>query len=185
MSFRTTRFLGIWALAASLLLVGFPRPASACACAAALPADLIDEADLVFVGTPTASQPAFGGDVVETMFVVDTVVKGEVGSTVVLTADADSECGPLTSDGAAIGVAAVQEAGDVLDRLCGLVDADQLLVAAQGMGLEMTSPEPSEQPTEMPESTSTYAAAIPLSVGLSLVFLAAVALGTRSTSVSR
>lgn len=185
MSVRLTRIVGIWALAAATLVVGFPRSASACSCAADLPSDIIAGADLLFVGAAQASQSTFSGERVEILFVVDAVIKGEVGASVVLSYPSDSGCGELPADGASIGVAAVEVRGDVLSELCSVVDAEQLLAAARQEGLEVMAPTPAPEPAEMPESTSTYAAAIPLSVGLSLVFLAAVALGTRTNTLSR
>lgn len=185
MSVRITRFVGIWALAAATLVVGFPRSASACSCAADLPADIIAGADLVFVGAPSASQATFGGERVEILFVTDAVIKGEIGSNVVLSYRVDSGCGEIPTDGTSIGVAAVEVSGDVLGELCSVVDAEQLLAAARQQGLEVTVPIPAPEATEIPASTTTYAAAIPLSVGLSLVFLAAVALGTRTSTLSR
>ena len=185
MSIRITRLVGIWALTATVLLIGFPRPASACSCGAALPAEIIDDADVVFVGSASESQPAFSGDTIETLFVVDSVIKGDVGADIVLSSHVDSGCGGFPTDGAAIGVAAVRVSGDVLGEVCSVIDSQQLLAAAEGLGIEITNPTPTPQPAELPESTTAYAAAIPLSIGLSLVFLAAVALGTRTNSLSR
>lgn len=185
MSVRLTRLVGIWALAAATLVVGFPRSASACSCAADLPSEIIAGADLVFVGAPSASQTTFDGERIETLFLADAVIKGEVGASVVLSHRVGSGCGEFPTDGTSIGVAAIEVSGDVLGELCSVMDAEQLLAAAGQQGLEIMEPTPTPEPAEMPESTSTYAAAIPLSVGLSLVFLAAVALGTRTSTLSR
>lgn len=185
MGIRITRLLGIWALTATVLLIGFPRPASACTCQAALPSEMIDEADMVFIGSATDSQPAFSGSTIETLFAVESVIKGDVGADIVLSSHVDSGCGVFPTDGTAIGVAAAKVSGDVLREVCNVIDAPQLLAAAEGLGIEITHPSPPPQMAELPESTTTYAAAIPLSIGLSLVFLAAVALGTRTSSLSR
>ena len=64
------------------------------------------------------------------------------------------------------------------------MDPAQLLAAADELGLDPFIPPGEELATVLPESTSNYAAAIPLSIALSLVFLGAVALGTRQNSMS-
>ena len=65
------------------------------------------------------------------------------------------------------------------------MEPDQLLAAADELGLDVVSPPTEEEiATALPESTSNYAAAIPLSIALSLVFLGAVALGTRQSTMS-
>ncbi len=168
----------------ALIVAAAPRPAGACTCVQGLPSDLIDSSDLAFVGTVLDRQETFDGAVVETMFAVTETLKGDIGATVILAVPADAACVGALGDGP-IGVVANDRQGEVLPELCTVTEPDQLLAAATALGLEVTAPEAAEAATPMPESTSSYAAAIPMSILLSLVFLASVALGERTARANR
>lgn len=126
-------------------------------------------------------QSSFGEESVESLITVSQVVKGHVEASIIVDAPTDDECGQMLTVESAIGVTAVAVSGEVLPSVCSVMEPEQLLAAADELGLEVTNPVVEELQTALPESTSNYAAAIPLSIILSLVFLAAVAIGTRTT----
>ena len=168
MDSRVTSAVTIFALLAMATLFGLPQPATACTCAAGAPVELLESSDLAFIGSVVDQQPDFTGTSTESLIAVDRVA-----------------CGVGLAATEQVAVTAVQVSGEILPKVCTSMEPDQLLAAADELGLDVVTP-PSEEEiaTALPESTSNYAAAIPLSIALSLVFLGAVALGTRQSSMS-
>jgi hypothetical protein len=172
MDSRVTSALTLFALVTVALLVGHPKPAAACSCAGGVPVELLQSSDLAFIGTLVDQQPDFAGSSTESLIAVDRVIKGDIAASIVVSAESESECGQgLPAD-------------EILPRVCTSMDPEQLLAAADELGIDAVVPPSEELATSLPESTSNYAAAIPLSIALSLVFLGAVALGTRQSSMS-
>lgn len=185
MDSRVTSAVTIFALLATAALFGFPRPAAACTCAAGDPVELLESSDLAFIGSVVDQQPDFAGTSTESLIAVDEVVKGDVSASIIVTGETDSACGSGLVATERIAVTAVQVSGEILPKVCTSMEPDQLLAAADELGLDVVTPRPDEEiATALGESTSNYAAAIPLSIALSLVFLGAVALGTRQSSMS-
>lgn len=185
MDSRVTSAVTLFALLAMAVFFGLPQPASACSCAAGAPAELLGSSDLAFIGSVVDQQPDFAGSSTESLIAVDKVVKGDVSASIIVSGETESACGAGLAMTEQVAVTAVQVSGEILPKVCTSMEPDQLLAAADELGLEAVAP-PSEEEmaTALPESTSNYAAAIPLSIALSLVFLGAVALGTRQSSMS-
>lgn len=79
--------------ACSLVLLSPAAPASACSCVVGTPADHLERADVVFVGTLTESSDG-ATDTVGYVFDVDTVFKGEVGTRAeVASSESSAACG--------------------------------------------------------------------------------------------
>jgi hypothetical protein len=171
-----------------MIIVSFvmanPQPARACSCQSGVPADLLGASDLAFIGNVIDQQLDFAGTSTESLFAVDRVVKGDVTSSVIVTAETDTECGAALAEADLVGVTANRIPGEVLPHVCTWMDPAQMIAAADELGLGIVAPLAEELATSLPQSTSNYAAAIPLSIALSLVFLGAVALGTRTSSMS-
>jgi hypothetical protein len=185
MDSRVTSAVTIFALLVMAALFGLPQPATACTCAAGAPVELLEASDLAFIGSVVDQQPDFAGTSTESLIAVHEVVKGEVATSIIVTGESDSACGLGLAASEQIAVTAVQVSGEILPKVCTSMEPDQLLAAADELGLEVVIPlSEEEMATALPESTSNYAAAIPLSIALSLVFLGAVALGTRQSSMS-
>lgn len=171
-------------LVATLVVFATPRPAHACSCGSGLPAELLETSDLAFIGLVVDQQPSFGEESIESLITVTNVLKGDVEASIIVDSPVEDDCGQVLSGTEAIGMTAIVVPGEVLPRVCSVMDADQLMAAGEELGLEITAPQIEDVATDLPESASNYAAAIPLSIILSLVFLAAVAVGTRTTTVS-
>jgi hypothetical protein len=185
MDSRVTSAVTIFALLAMATLIGLPQSAAACTCAPGAPIELLESSDLAFIGSVVDQQPDFAGTSTESLIAVDEVVKGDVSASIIVTGETDSACGSGLLASEQIAVTAVQVSGEILPKVCTSMEPDQLLAAADELGLDVVTPQPEEEiATALPESTSNYAAAIPLSIALSLVFLGAVALGTRQSSMS-
>lgn len=184
MDSRVTSAFTLAALVAVAVLFTNPQPAAACSCAPGAPIDLLESSDLAFIGTLVDQQPDFAGTATESLIAVDNVVKGDVGASIIVSAASDSECGIGLATTDQIAITATQVSGEILPEVCTVMDPAQLLAAADELGLDPFIPPGEELATVLPESTSNYAAAIPLSIALSLVFLGAVALGTRQNSMS-
>lgn len=185
MDSRVTSAVTIFALLVAAALFGLPQTASACTCAAGAPVELLGSSDLAFIGSVVDQQPDFAGTSTESLIAVTQVVKGDVTASIIVTGETDSACGLGLASTELVAVTAVQMSGEILPEVCTSMEPDQLLAAADELGLDVVSPPPEEEiATALPESTSNYAAAIPLSIALSLVFLGAVALGSRQTSMS-
>lgn len=161
-----------------------PQPARGCSCQSGVPVDLIGASDLAFIGNVIDQQPDFAGTSTESLFAVDRVVKGDIESSIIVTAETETECGAALADAELVAVTAIRVPGEVLPHVCTSMDPAQMIAAADELGLDIAAPQAEELTTTLPQSTSNYAAAIPLSIALSLVFLGAVALGTRSSSTS-
>ncbi len=185
MDSRVTSAVTIFALFVTAVFFGLPRPAMACSCAPGIPVELLESSDLAFIGSVVDQQPDFAGTSTESLIAVDEVVKGDVSASIIVSAETETECGLGLAATEQIAITAVQVSGEILPKVCTSMEPDQLLAAADELGLEVVTP-PSEEEiaTALPESASNYAAAIPLSIALSLVFLGAVALGTRQSSMS-
>ena len=181
-SFRLV--LSFLVLVATLVVFAVPRPAHACSCDSGLPSELLESSDLAFVGVVVDQQPSFGDESIESLINVSSVLKGDVEASIIVDSPVEDGCGQVLASPDPVGVTAVLIPGDVLPQVCSVMAADQLLAAGEQLGLEITTPPIEELATDLPESASNYAAAIPLSIILSLVFLAAVAIGTRTTTVS-
>ncbi len=184
MDSRVTSAITLFALITVALVIGQPRPAAACSCAAGVPVELLQSSDLAFIGTLVDQQPDFAGTSTESLIAVEKVIKGDVAASIIVSAESESECGHGLPAGEPVAITAVQISGEILPRVCTSMDPEQLLAAADELGIDAVIPPAEELATALPESTSNYAAAIPLSIALSLVFLGAVALGTRQSSVS-
>lgn len=184
MDSRVTSALTLFALVTVALLVGHPKPAAACSCAGGVPVELLQSSDLAFIGTLVDQQPDFAGTSTESLIAVDRVIKGDIAASIVVSAESESECGQGLPADEPVAITAAQVSGDILPRVCTSMDPEQLLAAADELGIDAVVPPSEELATSLPESTSNYAAAIPLSIALSLVFLGAVALGTRQSSMS-
>lgn len=184
MDSRVTSAFTLVALVAVAVFLTNPRPAAACSCAPGVPVDLLASSDIAFIGTLVDQQPDFAGTSTESLISVDRVVKGDVGASIIVTAATDTECGTGLSATEQIAITAVQVSGEILPQVCTAMDPVQLLAAADELGLDPFTPPAEELATALPQSASNYAAAIPLSIALSLVFLGAVALGTRQSSMS-
>jgi hypothetical protein len=146
--------------------------------------DLLESSDLAFIGTVVDQQPDFAGTSTESLIAIDRVIKGDVAASIIVTAASESGCGLGLPAGEPVAITAIQVSGEILPRVCTSMEPEQLLAAADELGMEAVTPPSEELATVLPESTSNYAAAIPLSIALSLVFLGAVALGTRQSSMS-
>ena len=172
----------------AMIIVSFvtshPQPARACSCQSGVPADLIEASDLAFIGHVIDQQPDFAGTSTESLFAVDRVVKGDVTNSVIVTAEATSACGVELASADLVAITASRVAGEVLPHICTAMEPQQMIAAADELGLDVVAPQAEELATSLPQSTSNYAAAIPLSIALSLVFLGAVALGSRTSSMS-
>lgn len=171
----------------TMIIVSFvmsnPPPARACSCQSGVPVDLLAASDLAFIGNVIDQQPDFAGTSTESLFAVDRVVKGDIASSIIVTADSGTECGATLADSELVAVTANRVPGEVLPHVCTTMDPAQMIAAADELGMDIAAPQAEELATSLPQSTSNYAAAIPLSIALSLVFLGAVALGTRTSSM--
>lgn len=165
-------------------VISNPQAARGCSCASGIPVDLLDASDLAFIGNVIDQQPDFAGTSTESLFAVDRVVKGDIASSIIVTAETDTECGAALAASDLVAITAVRVPGEVLPHVCTSMDPAQMIAAADEIGLDIAAPRAEELATSLPQSTSNYAAAIPLSIALSLVFLGAVALGTRTSSMS-
>lgn len=185
MDSRATSAVTLFALIVMAVFFGQPQPAAACSCAAGIPVELLESSDLAFIGSVVDQQPDFAGTSTESLIAVEVVIKGDVTASIIVSAETDTECGLGLATTEQVAITAVQVSGEILPRVCTSMEPDQLLAAADELGLDVVVPTSEEEiATALPESTSNYAAAIPLSIALSLVFLGAVALGTRQSSMS-
>ena len=130
-------------LIATVLVVTRAGEASACSCASLTPSVALEEADAAFVGTlidRPDSETTFVEDAPYT-FEVETWVKGEFGSEVVVHApNQGSACGIEAPVGDRVGLFLTEENGELSSSLCAMVDPDLLLAGDSPMAIDGTGP---------------------------------------------
>lgn len=113
-------------VAAALVLAG---DAGACTCAAAPAKARLDSADAAFVGRLVDTRPAGAGEATY-VFVVDSVVKGELGRRVeVVSPTSGAACGFELPTGEASGILLKRDGEEWIGGLCGQIAVGELVEA--------------------------------------------------------
>jgi hypothetical protein len=113
-------------VAATLALAG---EAAACTCAPASAKERLDSADAAFVGRLVAKRPHSGGEAVY-VFLVDSVVKGELGRRVeVVSPTSGAACGFELPTGEASGILLRRDGEEWIGGLCGQIAVGELVEA--------------------------------------------------------
>jgi hypothetical protein len=129
------------------LVVQGALPARACSCMAPDPYGGLEEADGAFVGTlieTDRGQPvADTGTLIDYVFDVETVLKGDIGDTITVKSAADgAACGFEMPLGERAGILLHRVDGQWEGNLCWTLDADTLLAVADGPPAPVTGASP-------------------------------------------
>ena len=135
---RLGAILFMFSAAFGLLIQG-AEPASACSCAMPNPLTGLASADGAFVGTLVDEEeqvgPMFdGGEMMDHLFEVEVVLKGDIGKTVVVESAADgAACGFEIPIGQRVGLTLTRNGDSWEGSLCATYGPDSLLDAANGL----------------------------------------------------
>lgn len=180
---RALRLLLAGVLGALSLVVLTTSPSFACSCVQASPAEHVDAADVVVLGTvvdrqgPPLRPVMSSGDPATYTVEVERVFKGVVRPTVhVLSADSGASCGLEAEEGRRYMVFADRTRGELWAGLCGgTATADPQLVAeVEEAAGPPRDPDPRAEPTVRPTAGAGLAVPLAAASGLGLVLLGGV-----------
>ena len=130
------------------LLIEDAEPASACSCAVPNPLAGLASADGAFVGTLVDEEEQVGplfdsGEMMDHLFEVEAVLKGDIGETVVVESAAEgASCGFEIPIGQRVGLTLTRNGDSWEGSLCATHDPDSLLEAANGLPEPVTGSPP-------------------------------------------